>query len=154
MRYYQEVLREGETLAFACRLHWIVFARSLGFLGLALVAWLVSLGIQPGGLAHMALSYCALACLVLAPIYAMTAWVRWYSTEIAVTDRRVIYKRGMISRRSVEMNVSKIETVDVEQGPLARLLNYGDVIIRGTGGTFEPLRTVAAPITLRNSILA
>ena len=154
MRYYQEVLRDGETLAFACRPHWIVFARGLGLLVLAVLLWLLSLGAVPGGVARTALTYGGLLCLVLAPFYAAAAWIRWYSTDIAVTDRRVIYKRGIISRRSIEMNVTKIETVDVEQGPLARLLNYGDVIIRGTGGTFEPLRTVAAPITLRNAILA
>jgi uncharacterized membrane protein YdbT with pleckstrin-like domain len=103
--------------------------------------------------AHAGLVYTGDLCLLLALIYALQAWMRWQSTEIAVTDRRVMYKRGLISRRTVEMNVSKIETVDVEQGPLARMLNYGDVIIRGTGGTFEPLRTVAAPVSLRNAIL-
>lgn len=152
MRYYQQVLRDNETLAFACRLHWIVFRRAIGFLLLALVL-LIAGQAFPTGIPHLALSYAGLLCLVLAPIYALLAWMRWYSTEIAVTDRRVIYKRGLISRRSIEMNVSKIETVDVEQGPLARILGYGDVIIRGTGGTFEPMRFVAAPLNLRNSIL-
>ena len=153
MPYHQHVMREDETLAFACRLHPIVFGRAIGLAVLAFILWLLSLGWQTGSLPRLALGYAAAACLVLAPLYAIGAWTRWYSTEIAVTDKRVIYKRGLISRRTLEMNVSKIETVDVEQGPLARLLGYGDVVIRGTGGTFEPLRTVAAPLTLRNAIL-
>ena len=153
MRYYQQVLRDNETLAFACRLHWIVFLRGVLFLGGALLAFIVALGVSSFGIAHLVLTYTGLVCLILAPLYALAAWARWYTTDIAVTDKRVIYKRGLISRRSIEMNVSKIETVDVEQGPLARVLGYGDVIIRGTGGTFEPLRHVAAPLNLRNAIL-
>jgi uncharacterized membrane protein YdbT with pleckstrin-like domain len=144
-------LRDSETLAFFCRLHWIVFLRPAGTVLLALVLWLVSLGLSDAP--REALEVIALLCLLLAVLHLLTAWIRWFSTEVAVTDRRVIYKRGLISRRTIEMNVSKIETVDVEQGPLARLLGYGDVIIRGTGGTFEPLRTVASPLALRNAIL-
>jgi uncharacterized membrane protein YdbT with pleckstrin-like domain len=151
MRYYQQVLRDIETLAYACRMHWIVFARALCLLALALLLLLVSLALT--GLADQAALYAALVCLVLAAVSALSAWILWVSTEIAVTDRRVIYKRGLISRRTIEMNVSKIETVDVIQGPLGRLLGYGEVIIRGTGGTFEPLRAVAGPIPLRNAIL-
>lgn len=153
MSYLQQVLRADETLALACRLHWIVFVRSLGLLALALVLFLFGTGWNGDSPVHLGFQYAAAVCLLLAPFYALTAWVRWYTTEIAVTDRRVIYKRGLISRRSIEMNVSKIETVDVEQGPLARVLDYGDVIIRGTGGTFEPLRGVVSPIRLRNAIL-
>ena len=61
------------------------------------------------------------------------AWIRRRATEIVVTDRRVIFKRGLISRHTVEMNVSKIETVDVEQGLAGRIWDYGTVLIRGTG---------------------
>jgi uncharacterized membrane protein YdbT with pleckstrin-like domain len=153
VRYYQQVLRDNETLAFACRLHWIVFGRALGFLVGGLVLLGASLSWPEGTWPHQVMLYAGDVCLVLTPLYALAAWARWYSTDIAVTDRRVIYKRGLISRRTIEMNVSKIETVDVEQGPLARLLDYGNVIIRGTGGTLEPLRLVGTPLALRNAIL-
>jgi uncharacterized membrane protein YdbT with pleckstrin-like domain len=151
VRYYQQVLRDTETLAFACRMHWIVFLRAIALLALALLLLVVSTGMT--GAVYQLVLYAGLVCLVIAALAAVTAWMSWLSTEIAVTDRRVIYKHGLISRRTIEMNVSKIETVDVIQGPLARLLGYGDVIIRGTGGTFEPLRKVAGPIPLRNAIL-
>ena len=62
------------------------------------------------------------------------AWfIRWI-TEIAVTDRRVIYKRGFITRHTEEMNMDKVESVDVDQSILGRLLDYGTVHVIGTGG--------------------
>jgi len=69
-----------------------------------------------------------------------------------VTNQRVLYKSGIVTRHTTEMNISKIETVDVVQGIGGRLLNYGTLLIRGTGETLEPLRQVMAPLTLRNAI--
>jgi uncharacterized membrane protein YdbT with pleckstrin-like domain len=82
------------------------------------------------------------------------AWIRRRATEIVVTDRRVIFKRGLVSRHTVEMNVGKIETVDVEQGLGGRLCDYGTVLIHGTGSGFEPLVGVGAPLRIRNAIVA
>jgi uncharacterized membrane protein YdbT with pleckstrin-like domain len=82
------------------------------------------------------------------------AWfVRW-TTEIAVTDRRVIYKKGFIRRRTIEMNMDKIESVDVDQSVLGRMLNYGTITIRGTGTGIEPLDKIESPIEFRNFVTA
>jgi uncharacterized membrane protein YdbT with pleckstrin-like domain len=153
VRYYQQVLREDERLLFACRLHWIVFARAALLLIGGLILLIASTFFLPGTLPHLAILYAGDVLIVLSPFAGIAAWIRWYATDIAVTDRRVIYKRGLITRRTIEMNVSKIETVDVDQGVFGRMLDYGDVVIRGTGGTFEPLRFVGQPINLRNAIL-
>ena len=96
----------------------------------------------------------AAALAVLGLLVLLAAWIRRHATEIVVTDRRVIYKRGILSRHTVEMNVSKIETVDVEQGLWARMMGYGTVLIRGTGSGIEPLRGVGHPLTIRNAIVA
>jgi uncharacterized membrane protein YdbT with pleckstrin-like domain len=96
----------------------------------------------------------AAGCFAIALILALRAWfIRW-TTEIAVTDLRVIYAQGFIQRRSVEVNMDKIESVDVDQSVLGRLLNYGNVTIHGTGTTLEPLRNVDRPIEFRNEITA
>jgi uncharacterized membrane protein YdbT with pleckstrin-like domain len=79
-------------------------------------------------------------------------WFRWWITEIAVTNRRVIYKKGFIRRQTNEMNMHKVESVQVYQSILGRMLGYGTVTILGTGAGFETLRTIAGPIELRNSI--
>ena len=67
----------------------------------------------------------------LAVMSAIHAWfIRWI-TEIAITDKRVIYKRGFINRPTVETNMDKVATVDVDQSVLGRLLNYGTVTVKG-----------------------
>jgi uncharacterized membrane protein YdbT with pleckstrin-like domain len=71
-----------------------------------------------------------------------------------VIDRRVIYARGFIPRHTVEVNMDKIESVDVDQSVLGRIFDYGDVTIMGTGTTHEPLRNVDRPIAFRNEVTA
>jgi len=89
-----------------------------------------------------------------AAVTFLRAWFRRWTTEIAVTDRRVILKRGFIRRHTVEMNMQKVESVDVDQTQLGRLFDYGSVTIRGTGSTFETLRMIDAPLKLRSTITA
>lgn len=81
------------------------------------------------------------------------AWVIYKTTEFAVTDKRVIAKTGLVSRRTVEMFLDKVESLNVEQGILARLLDYGTVTVVGTGATREPIRSISAPMVLRRHFM-
>ena len=74
----------------------------------------------------------------------VSAWFRRWTTEIDVTDRRIVYKRGFINRHTVEMNMDKVESVDVDQSFWGRLLDYGDIIVRGTGDTASSRCTASA----------
>jgi uncharacterized membrane protein YdbT with pleckstrin-like domain len=65
-----------------------------------------------------------------------------------------VFKRGVIARHTEEMNISKVETVDVDQGIWGRLFGYGTVVVRGTGGGWEPLRRLGSPLSIRNAITA
>jgi uncharacterized membrane protein YdbT with pleckstrin-like domain len=96
----------------------------------------------------------AAAILLGAIVSFVPAWLRRSATEIAVTDRRVILKKGLIWRHTVEMNMQKVESVDVDQTVAGRIFNYGDVTIRGVGSTFEQLRTIDAPLKLRATLTA
>ena len=71
-----------------------------------------------------------------------------------MTDRRIVYKRGLIKRHTIEMNMDKVESVDVDQSIFGRLLNYGDITIHGTGESSEPLRSIGAPLDFRNHVTA
>jgi uncharacterized membrane protein YdbT with pleckstrin-like domain len=82
------------------------------------------------------------------------AWFRRLTTEIAVTDRRIILKRGFIRRSTIEMNMQKVESIDVDQTLAGRLFNYGNVTIRGTGSSFATLRLIDSPLKLRTSVTA
>jgi uncharacterized membrane protein YdbT with pleckstrin-like domain len=86
-------------------------------------------------------------------IMLFRAWFDRWVTEIAVTDRRVIFKTGFIRRDTNEMQMDKVESVRVDQSILGRVLDYGDVTVLGTGkGEFTRLKTIAAPLDLRNQI--
>ena len=79
-------------------------------------------------------------------------YVTYRSTEMAITNRRVITKRGVFSRRTWEMNLAKIENVNVEQGVFARMFGYGRVTITGTGATRETFGSVANPLGFRKAL--
>jgi uncharacterized membrane protein YdbT with pleckstrin-like domain len=71
------------------------------------------------------------------------------SSEFAITNRRVIMKVGLVARRTLEMNLSKIESVNVDQGIFARMLGYGTVTVIGTGGTKETFAHISDPTEFR-----
>jgi uncharacterized membrane protein YdbT with pleckstrin-like domain len=72
--------------------------------------------------------------LALAAVFLLIQqWFHWWVTEIAITNRRVIYKNGFVWRQTNEMNVDKVESVQIDQSILGRMLDYGDVTILGTG---------------------
>jgi uncharacterized membrane protein YdbT with pleckstrin-like domain len=146
-------MRPDETLAFHTTIHWIVYWPAVLFLLLAAVAYAVKEALHLQGREQTACVAAAVVFALLALIAFIRAFLRRLGTEIVVTNHRVLYKRGLLARHTVEMNVSKIETVDVEQTLWGRIFGYGDVVIRGTGGTFEPLVGIASPLQLRNSIL-
>ena len=82
----------------------------------------------------------------------LSAAVTVKTSELVITDRRVLIKVGFIQRHTFEMFISKIESVAVFQSMLGRLLNYGTVEIRGTGGSSESFATIAAPLPFRDAI--
>jgi len=74
------------------------------------------------------------------------------TTELVLTDRRIIAKRGFIARDTVEINLAKVESLHVRQGLLGRMLDFGDVTVVGTGSSLEPLRGIAGPLELRRKL--
>ena len=133
------------------KIHWIVYAP-----GIALIAAGVAAAIAAGGLAEAAVYGRMAAALiaVLGLLSLASAWFRRWTTELAVTDRRIVYKRGFIRRHSIEMNMDKVESVDVEQSVLGRIFDFGDITVRGTGTGIEPLRGIDSPLEFRNHVTA
>jgi uncharacterized membrane protein YdbT with pleckstrin-like domain len=150
MRYIERVLQPGESVIHASKIHWIIYIPGAVVVLAAVVFFVVALG-HPSQLLWLALFA---ACVGLGFFMLFLAWFKRWTTEIDVTDRRIVYKRGFIWRHTVEMNMDKVESVDVDQSILGRLLNYGDIIIRGTGTGLEPLRNIEAPLEFRNFVTA
>ncbi len=133
------------------RLHWIVYYRAIWYLIVGVIFLLLEYTYWDE---ELVINLTAVVFGALVFMSAIHAWFTRWITEIAVTDRRVIYKRGFIKRHTVETNMEKVAMVDVDQSVLGRLLNYGTVTVQGSGSSFEPLRRIEAPIGLRNAIIA
>jgi len=156
MSYVRRVLQPGETVVYETRLHRVIYLRAM----MALIVCVILAGSALSGIANQT-RYLSLALWIGAAIFALfvlsaglAAFVRRATTELAITDHRVIYKSGMLSRHTLEMNRSKVESVDVNQTLLGRVLGYGTIIVRGTGGSLEPMRRMTDPLTFRSQITA
>jgi uncharacterized membrane protein YdbT with pleckstrin-like domain len=152
-RYIDEILQPGEKVLYSTNAHWIFFLPAIGAWVLAVALFVLS-GMVPAGAP-------VLLCLSLAAISAIwalyktvTAWFHRWTTETDVTNLRVVHKTGFIKRRTFEMSLDKVESVDVNQSILGRLMNYGDVTIMGVGEGKETITTIASPLAFRNSITA
>jgi len=123
MGYVESSLMKGEIVLYRGRLHWIIF-------------------VGP-----------ALLCLVVIGIvWLIAALIRNATSEFAVTNRRVIVKEGLIRRNTLELNLAKVESIGVDQTLLGRMLNYGTIVVVGTGGTREPFTSLADPIGFRRAV--
>ena len=154
MRYVRRVLQPGETIVYSTKLHWIIYWRAILLLivciMLAGAAWYMA----DNKNLSLALGIAAVIFALLGLSSALRIFIRRWTTELAVTDRRVIYKEGLIARRTLEMNRSRVESVDVYQTILGRILGYGTITLRGTGGSLEPMHTIDDPLTFRSHIIA
>ena len=82
------------------------------------------------------------------------AYVRYKSTELAVTTKRVIVKHGFISRQTVEINLGKVESIQVDQGVLGRMFDFGTLVVAGTGASHAPIAGIAQPMEFRKAFIA
>ncbi len=153
MAYYTKVLQPEETVRDVAHLHWSIYWPCVFFLLIAIAIAVVGEWVAVQEPQRTYCLYAAAAIAALGVLVGLSEWIRRRSTEIVVTDRRVIYKRGLLSRYTVEMNITRIETVDVIQSIGGRIFNYGTVVIRGTGTGIEPLRGIGGPVRLRNAII-
>ena len=151
-RYIDDILQPGEKVLYSTNAHWIFYLPAIGA-GIVSIALLV--------VSRTFVGTPVLACLALATIAALfglykalTAWFHRWTTETDVTNLRVVHKTGFIKRRTFEMSLDKVESVDVDQSILGRLMNYGDVTVRGVGEGAETIKTIASPLDFRNHITA
>ena len=154
MRYVRRVLQPGETIVYATTLHWIVYLRTILLLIICIILAGAAVSTSNNQNLSLALGIAAVIFLLLGLSAGLSAFIRRAATELAVTNHRVIYKSGLLSRHTIEMNRDKVESVDVDQSLLGRIFGYGTVVVRGTGGSLEPLRNIGDPLTFRTYITA
>ncbi len=158
MSYIDSNLVPGETVIYKTRLHWIVMLGHVvvGCLLLILPGAILlyyaftQTGIEPKTLQIMKGGGAAL--LAIGAIVILMGMVRRNATEMAVTNRRVVIKTGLASRKTIEMLLNKVESIEVSETPLGRILGYGSIVVIGTGGTPEPFRKMAHPLEFRSQV--
>ena len=128
MSYIDDSLIEGEGIIHRARVSWW---SQFGLVLLGIVTLVAVIGV----------------------FFLLAAWVKVRSTEIAITNRRVIAKFGFIKRHTVEINLDKVEALRVEQGVLGRILNFGDIFISGAGTSVAPIRDIADPLVFRRKFM-
>jgi uncharacterized membrane protein YdbT with pleckstrin-like domain len=164
MSYVDRNLVPGETLLYRTRHHWFVLLGPLlgGLLllvlGAALLVEAIALRDSAGlvvGNSTISPKMMAItgAVLVLAAIVTFSYGVaKRNATEMAVTNRRVLIKTGIGSRRTLDLMLSRVESIGVEETAMGRMLGYGSVVVRGTGGTPEPFMMIAHPQDFRRAV--
>lgn len=128
MSYLDESLAPGEVIAGRFELHWTAKWRLILFLLLAIPT------------------------LGLALLAALYEWIRLRSIEQGVTNRRVVRKTGIVSRRTEELRLASIETIDLRQSAWGRLLGFGDVILTGRGESAMIFSRLAEPLDAKRAI--
>ncbi|MEW6644525.1 MAG: PH domain-containing protein [Pseudomonadota bacterium] len=152
-RYIDEILQPGEQVLYSTTLHGVIYLP-------AVLGWVAALGCfimerraqtDGGNLIWLVLT--GLAALV-ALYWSVRAWFQRWTTETDVTTLRVVHKEGFIQRSTFEMNLDKVESVDVNQSIPGRILGYGDVTIFGVGEGRKTIGMIASPLQFRNHITA
>lgn len=144
MSYLQSVIMPGETIIAQAKTHWFIYVGPCGWLVLSIIL----MRALPGGAAII-----GVLLLVLSLILLFRAWLYSYSTELAVTSKRVIAKFGFIRRNTVELQHSKVESLHVNQGIIGRIFDFGSVVVTGSGGTNAPVPYIAHPLKFRSAAL-
>jgi hypothetical protein len=158
LSYVESNLVPGEVVIYQTRLHWIVMLGHIvvGCLLLALPgALLLYYALSQAGLGATTLHLMESAggaLLVAGMIAILMGMLRRNATEMAVTNRRVVIKMGLTSRKTIEMLLNKVESIEVSETTLGRLFGYGAIVVIGTGGTSEPFRNVAHPLEFRGQV--
>lgn len=158
MSYVDSNLASGESVVYETRLHWVVMFSQLllGILlfvlpGIVLFSYaLESTAIEPGNV-HLMQGGGAIL-LIVGIVIILLGMIRRNATEMAVTNRRVVIKTGLASRRTIEMLLNKVESIEVNETAFGRMLGFGTIVVIGTGGTLEPFHKMAHPLEFRNHV--
>ena len=146
MSYVERDLIPGEKLIYRTGLHLSVLVLPVTY---ALL--LVAVGIA-SFLWRSDLMIISAAFLPIAVLIVLVAVFQRKATEMAVTNRRVIIKSGLLGRRSLEIMLAKVESIGIDESTCGRILGYGSVTIHGTGGTPEPFHRIAHPSEFRRQV--
>lgn len=138
MSYVDQNLMNGENVIHRTKMHWLIFVPSILILIL--------------GLALLSINYLGLVIIGFALINLFVVFINYTSAEFAVTNKRVIIKVGFIKRHSLETLLSKVEGIQVTQGIMGRMFDFGTIAVTGTGGSREQFSKIIKPMEFRKKV--
>lgn len=152
MSYIEKVLLPDERIVYAATLHWIIYLPGLiitvlgGLVGHFSYDLLFHVfGQNFAGYLAKPLAGAGLFVVLVGVSLLSGAYMRQTSTELAVTNRRIIAKYGMVSRTTFEILVNRITGSNFDQTVAGRLLGYGTVLVHGAGGDISPFDEISDP---------
>jgi len=99
------------------------------------------------------LGFLLLLAFGLGLILWLVAYIKYKTTELAITNKRVIAKFGFISRKTVELNINKVESIQVDQSILGRIFDFGTLVISGAGNPQAPIPGISEPMAFRRAFM-
>jgi uncharacterized membrane protein YdbT with pleckstrin-like domain len=128
MGYIQDSLSDGEEVRALFKLHWVA--------KIWMILWIIL----------------AIPTIGITLLFALWEWLKFRNIELGVTNKRVIRKQGIISRKTEEMKVSSIETVEIIQGVMGRIFGYGDIKVTGRGTSDVLFKKINDPMDVKRKI--
>ena len=152
MSYIHKSLLEGEEILYLTRRHKIIFTYPVLWLILAAVLFGIKWVFVFKPEINFALSIFSGIFLAAALIQALVIWVNYLCAEFGITNQRVIVKEGFLKRKTIEVFLKSVESVQVDQSIWGRMLNFGTVIVSGTGGVSDPLNMIRNPLDFKKQV--
>lgn len=139
MKYIESTLIKGEKIVLAPCIHWIVYSRCfIFFFILTIISLLGGWGL-----------FGEILIVLITAVWFLYNKLYYSFVEMAVTNKRVVAKTGIISVHSEELQWNKIESIEIRQGILGRCLGYGDIYFSGTGTSFVRFGDVKDPLKVK-----
>lgn len=159
--YVKRAMHEDEKIVYAAQLHWIIYQSgflyvllggAVGHFGVMLLRSLnipkIATYIEP------IVSYISVGIVAVGGMLLFGAFVRQMSTELVITNQRIIAKHGLVATTSYELMMTKVEGATIDQSIWGRMWDYGTLMVKGTGGGISPIDHVAKPFKFHNNLMS
>ncbi len=152
MSYIHKSLLDGEEIIYLTRRHKIIFTYPVLWLLIAATFLAVKYFLVFRPEINYALMIFSGIFLAAALIHALMIWINYLCAEFGITNQRVIVKEGFLKRKTIEVFLKSVESVQVDQSIWGRILNFGTVIVSGTGGVTDPLNMIRKPLDFKKQV--
>jgi uncharacterized membrane protein YdbT with pleckstrin-like domain len=152
MSYIRKSLLDGEEIIYLTRRHKIVFTYPVLWLLVSAILFGIKYFFVFKPEVNYALMIFSGIFLAAALIHALMIWVNYLCAEFGITNQRVIVKEGFLTRKTIEVFLKSVESVQVDQSIWGRILNFGTVIVSGTGGVTDPLNMIRKPLDFKKQV--